>query len=170
MLLPDVLFEIGQITRRAIRSGRRSGLPLLLMCGFAGAVQADTVAEIGDVLRVTVVEEPAIGREAKIDADGQIILPRLGRLTVEGKTLDQVRDLIAAELMQRDMILTPTVLVEVSAYRPVFVGGAVARPGAISFEPGLTVRHALILAGGLEREAEGTVLTSVQLTALRCTS
>ncbi|MEL6338269.1 MAG: SLBB domain-containing protein, partial [Pseudomonadota bacterium] len=41
-------------------------------------------------------------------------------------------------------------LVEIAQYRPFYVGGSVTTPGAITYEPGLTVRHALILAGGLE--------------------
>lgn len=140
---------------------------LLLCCGMAGPLRAETRVELGDVLRVSVLEEPAIGREAKVDADGRIVLPRLGGLAVAGRDLDQIRALIETTLIERGLIRQPTVLVEIAAYRPVFVGGAVVRPGAIPFEPGLTVRHALILAGGLDRSAEGVILTSVELAALK---
>ena len=53
------------------------------------------------------------------------------------------------------------------SYRPLYVGGAVKNPGAIAFEPGLTVRHALILAGGLDRAEGAERLTQTELVKLK---
>ena len=41
------------------------------------------------------------------------------------------------------------VTVEISAYKPIFVTGAVKHPGAIEWRPGMTVIQAIALAGGL---------------------
>lgn len=144
-----------------------SGLSALILFGAAAPTVAATPVERGDVLQISVLEDPTLTRQAKVDADGRIVLPRLGGIAVAGQDLDQIRSMIEAELKTRDIIRTPTVLVEVASYRPIFVGGAVTNPGAVAFEPGLTVRHALILAGGLERTEESAFLSPVALNAAK---
>jgi polysaccharide export outer membrane protein/exopolysaccharide production protein ExoF len=46
----------------------------------------------------------------------------------------------------------PRVAVEVSQYRPFYITGAIATPGAYPYQPGLTVLRAISIAGGLPRE------------------
>ena len=148
---------------------RKLGLVSLLMLGSATAAlgQGMTI-EPGDVLRVTIAEAPDIGREeAKVDADGRIMLPKVGGIPVSGSDLDAIRGRIADRLVAADLIRQPAVMVEIASYRPFYVGGAVARPGAIPFEPGLTVRHALILAGGLDREAGPDRTSTAELLELK---
>jgi polysaccharide export outer membrane protein/exopolysaccharide production protein ExoF len=48
----------------------------------------------------------------------------------------------------------PKVAVEVAEYRPFFIVGAVAKPGAYPYQPGLTILRALSIAGGLPRLGE----------------
>lgn len=118
---------------------------------IGAALAADPLAP-GDVLRVAVAEAPELGRdEVKIGADGRIMLPKIGGVTVGGADVDAARERIESALVEKGLLRAPTILVEVAAHRPFFVGGAVAEPGAVPFEVGLTVRHALILAGGLAR-------------------
>ncbi|WP_374302091.1 polysaccharide biosynthesis/export family protein, partial [Paracoccus sp. (in: a-proteobacteria)] len=127
-----------------------------LLAASGGAATAQEAAlfpiERGDVLAVTVLDEPSLSREAKVDALGRIMLPQIGSVSIAGHDLDQVRELIEAELSGRDILVDPQVIVEVASYRPIYVGGAVDTQGAVPFEPGLTVRHALLLAGGVERK------------------
>lgn len=148
---------------------RKLGLVILLVLGSAAAALADGMTvEPGDVLRVTIVEAPDIGREnARVGADGRIMLPEVGGIAVAGSDLDAIRDRIADRLVAADLIRQPTVMVEVASYRPFYVGGAVASPGAIPFEPGLTVRHALILAGGLDTSAGPDRPSTAELLELR---
>lgn len=152
---------------------RTLGLLGLLAIGTALAAptpaRADGMTiEPGDVLRVTVAEAPDIGRDnAKVGADGRIMLPEVGGVDVAGADLDAIRDRIAARLVASDLIRQPTVMVEIASYRPFYVGGTVAHPGAIDFEPGLTVRHALILAGGLDRSAGPDRVTTEELLELK---
>jgi polysaccharide export outer membrane protein len=131
---------------------RRIGLLGFLLLGSATAALAEgMVVEAGDVLRVTVAGAPDISREdARVDADGRIMLPGVGGIAVAGSDLDTIRETIAERLVAQDLLRQPTVMVEIAKYRSFYVGGAVAKPGAVDFEPGLTVRHALILAGGLD--------------------
>ena len=122
----------------------------------------------GDILRVSIAGGPELGREsAKVGADGRIVLPGLDTIEVAGLDLDSVRQRLEVVLVERELIRDPVVSVEVVSYRPFYVGGAVASPGAIAYEPGLTVRHALILAGGLDRSNGPEKLTFAGLVELK---
>ncbi len=153
------------IRRRSGGTAAGAGLAVCLLLavtasGAAAAERSGLTIERGDVLSVAVLEEPGLNREAKVDALGRIMLPQIGSIAVAGHGLEEIRDLIEAELSGRDIILEPSVIVEVSRYRPFYVGGAVAQEGALAYEPGLTVRHALVLAGGLERDGGGNLSVS----------
>ncbi len=43
--------------------------------------------------------------------------------------------------------------VSILEYRPFFVNGKVKKPGGFPFQPGMTVRKAISLAGGFEERA-----------------
>jgi polysaccharide export outer membrane protein len=142
-------------------------LVALLLLAWTAPARADYLVDRGDVLLISVAEDPELGREAKVNADGRIMLPHLGSIEVAGSDLEAIRVRVAQELEKRDIIRTPSVLVEVATYRPFYVGGEVARPGAVPFEPGLTVRHALVLAGGLDRRLDPTGLSATELLAIK---
>ena len=138
----------------------------VLVSGLVGAMltaASPAFSEIliarGDTVHVSIAEAPKLDGDSKVDADGRIVLPQLGAVQVAGMGLDAARARIEEELVKRDILKAPTVLVEIAKYRPFYVGGKVVRPGAVDYEPGLTVRHALILAGGLGRANEGNLAT-----------
>lgn len=124
-----------------------------LMTAASPALSEILIAR-GDTVHVSIAEAPKLGGDSKVDAGGNIVLPQLGSVRVAGMGLDAARARLEAELVKRDILKVPTVLVEIAKYRPFYVGGKVARPGAVEYEPGLTVRHALILAGGAGRSDE----------------
>ncbi|MGX9855553.1 polysaccharide biosynthesis/export family protein [Limimaricola variabilis] len=139
----------------------RQGTAALIRVAFLGAILgvvaligpssawAGTLVERGDALRVEVLNVPELSREAVVDADGAITLPRLGSIAVAGQDTKAIQEQIAEALDTRGLIQTPVVIVEVTAYRPVYVGGAVGKPGAVEFVPGMTARQAVIAAGGI---------------------
>ncbi|MBB5222132.1 polysaccharide export outer membrane protein [Amaricoccus macauensis] len=129
--------------------------------------RADYLVQRGDVLFVSIAEDHDAGREAKVNADGRIMLPHIGGVMVAGSDLDTIRHRIESSLSDQAIIRKPTVVVEVSTYRPVYVGGAVARPGAIGFDVGLTVRQALVLAGGVDRSGDPKLPTTEALLELK---
>ena len=128
------------------------GLGVLAMAAWPAA--GEILIAPGDTVHVSIAEAPKLDGDSKVDADGDIVLPQLGIVRVAGMDLDAARARIEAVLIKQDILKAPTVLVAIAKYRPFYVGGKVARPGAIDYEPGLTVRHALILAGGLGRSDE----------------
>ncbi|WP_417808176.1 polysaccharide biosynthesis/export family protein [Thioclava sp.] len=138
--------------KRAMKGARAAVAlaALLLVQTFVAPAHAETLVERGDVLYVSVVGTPEMTRDARVDADGRVRLPLVGGIAVAGRNLDQISARIKAALVDGNFLLDPVVLVEISTYRPIYIGGAVKRSGAVPYEPGLTVRHALIAAGGLE--------------------
>lgn len=146
---------------RFYRCGRLSARPLLIAALLATASPASSEILIapGDTVHVSIAEAPKLDGDSKVDAEGRIVLPQLGGVTIAGMGLDAARSKIEAELVKRDIMKAPTVLVEIAKYRPFYVGGKVGRPGAVDYQPGLTVRHALILAGGAGRAKEDELPT-----------
>jgi polysaccharide export outer membrane protein len=53
-------------------------------------------------------------------------------------------------LAKSNIVRSPDVTADLVEHRPIYVNGHVAKPGAHPFQPGLTVRHAVAIAGGYE--------------------
>lgn len=123
--------------------------------------------ERGDVLRVDVINAPEFSRVAPVDVDGRIALPLLGTISVAGSDVDTIRDHITEIFVDRSVLVAPVILVEVASYRRVYVGGSVGAAGSLDFVPGLTVRQAVIAAGGSRLpQAEGKTTAEATLASL----
>ncbi|WAJ27945.1 polysaccharide biosynthesis/export family protein [Antarcticirhabdus aurantiaca] len=144
-----------------------AALCLLVAGAPTGFARAASPVAPGDVIRVSVSEAPDLNREAPVDADGRIMLPQVGGIEVAGLDLDGARARIQEAIAGRGLVRVPTVLVEIASYRPFYVGGMVANPGSVPFSPGLTVRHAIILAGGLDRTRGAEPMSATDLLDLR---
>ncbi|MCV9967734.1 polysaccharide biosynthesis/export family protein [Pararhizobium sp. BT-229] len=90
-----------------------------------------------------------------INDDGAISIPFVGEVEAAGLTTKELAALIA-DLLQRRAGLAnkPSASVEISQYGPIYVVGAVDKPGQYPFSPDLTVLKAISLAGGFQREPE----------------
>jgi protein involved in polysaccharide export with SLBB domain len=107
---------------------------------------------IGDRVRVSVFGEPDLSVDSDIDATGHLSYPLLGRVPAMRKTADELaRDI--AKGLSNGYLVNPDVRVAVIQYRPIYLSGQVARPGAYPYTVGLTVEKAVALAGGLTRIA-----------------
>ncbi len=102
----------------------------------------------GDRVRVLVYGDKELSDVFSIGDDGLIELPLAGDVQASGRTPSALAAEIATTLSQRGMIKDPSVAVEVSSYRPIFILGEVIRPGQYPYEPGMTVIAAVSLAGG----------------------
>lgn len=100
-----------------------------------------------DTLRLDVYREPDLSGEYLVDPSGTINIPLLGRVSVQGRTVQEIETMIAQNLA-RGYLIDPDVRISVIRYRPIFVSGEVEKPGAFPFVPGMTVQQAVVLAGG----------------------
>ncbi len=110
------------------------------------------VINTGDVLHLEVFGEPELNMDVTVDAAGFVEYPFAGKVKAAGRTVDDLRQDIL-ERLKDGYFVNPQLLVTVQKYKPVFVQGEVASAGAFDFQPGLTVRKAIALAGGFTERA-----------------
>jgi protein involved in polysaccharide export with SLBB domain len=83
---------------------------------------------------------------------GMVRYAFVGDFELTGKTVDQVEQEVHQRLLG-DYLVDPQVSVSIAEFRDFFIQGAVAKTGGIPWQPGLTVRTAITLAGGLRERA-----------------
>jgi len=129
----------------------------MLACAAAG--EADFRIGPGDVLAVSVLARPELSRDYRVQLDGAISVHIIGAVQAAGRTAVEVERSLEARFGEAFESVA-SVTVEVAEYRPVIVGGVVARPGAHPFVAGLTVEGAVALAGGRRLLAQDADLTA----------
>lgn len=107
----------------------------------------------GDQVRIITFGEQQLTGDFKVSDSGVIALPLLGPIQASGLTSRQLADVIAVELKRRKLFRDPSVVVEISAYRPIFILGEVSKPGQYPYQPGMTVLTAVAVAGGFTYRA-----------------
>jgi polysaccharide export outer membrane protein len=120
---------------------------------------------VGDVMQIFAVDAPELTLDAgyRVEEDGAILVPFLGRVPVDGRSAQAVR----ADLTQRlrQYLSAPQVEVRVTGFnaRSVAVVGEVARPNRqpITDRP-LTVIDAINAAGGFAGEPARTAVTLIR--------
>lgn len=131
------------------------GLALLAMSGTTlaqGATGADGGYQLrpGDVVAVSVWQEPGLEQLVLVRPDGGISFPLAGDLRAEGLTVDELAGSLKAKLTK--FIPNPVVTVtlqEIPGNR-IFVIGRVNKPGDFPIiSRDVTVMQALSMAGGL---------------------
>jgi polysaccharide export outer membrane protein len=105
----------------------------------------------GDVLRVSIFQQPDMNSEGRVSEVGTYTVPLLGPVKVGGLTVRQAEAQIAYLLKKGGFVRDPQVNVNILAFksRQVSVLGYVARPGRYYLEEGIYhVSDVLALAGG----------------------
>jgi polysaccharide biosynthesis/export protein len=108
------------------------------------------------IIRALEVEEIS-DKPMRVDMNGDIRLPMIGRVHVTGLTPEQLEAALNARLKQ--FVTDPQVLVEVTEAhsQPVSVVGCVKNPGVYQLQGKKTLSDLLALAGGLREDAGNTV-------------
>lgn len=117
--------------------------------------EADSAYHLGpgDEVRVITVGEDQLSGDFHVSDAGNIALPMLGPLKAAGMTTTELSSEIAQEAKTRSILNDPSVSVEVTNYRPIFVLGEVNKPGQYPYQPGMTVLTAVSVAGGFTYRA-----------------
>ena len=135
-------------------------LALILLCAtgrpFAAEVPVkglpDYALGTGDMVRIQVYDEADLYLESRVSDRGTISYPFLGELRVSGLTPGQLEDRISQRL-KGDYLVNPKVSIDILEYRQFYVNGEVQQPGGFAFQPGVTVRKAISIAGGFRERA-----------------
>jgi polysaccharide export outer membrane protein len=97
--------------------------------------------------------EDQLSGEFRVNDSGSVALPLVGSVHAAGLSTAQLGQAIADALIKAQLIRTPSVSVEVTTYRPIFVLGEVNHPGQYPYQPGMTVVTAVAVAGGFTYRA-----------------
>jgi len=132
-------------------------LALLMIYGVVAGAQNVIPAQqyklgTGDMVRIQVYNEDDLNFEARVSDRGTISYPFLGELQVAKLTPSQLEKEITQKLAG-DYLVNPKVSVDILEYRPFYVNGEVQSPGNFPFQPGITVRKAISIAGGFKERA-----------------
>jgi len=140
---------------------------------FGTLAMAQDVYQIrpGDVLRIEVLEDQSLNRDALVLPDGNISVPLVGSVRAGGRGLSDVQSSITSALAP-NFATAPNVFVtirslaaaraptgggggggDVHASIDVFVMGEVSKPGKVAIESGTSVLQFLAQSGGFTKFA-----------------
>jgi polysaccharide export outer membrane protein len=137
----------------------------LIVCGQDSTIDRSVYAlGTDDQISIRALNMPDISdKPMRIDADGYIKLPMIGRVKVVGLTIPQLE----ADLVERlkFYLEKPDVVVTVTEFhsQPVSIVGEVRTPGVHQIQGAKTLIEILALAGGLQPEAGPMVRITRQL-------
>jgi|SRR5690606_116884 len=106
----------------------------------------------GDEVEIRVYGENDLTVRTRLGDSGSINYPFLGEVMAKGLTVGELEQLITKGL-KGPYLVNPAVSVHIMEYRPFFVNGEVSSPGAIPYQPGITLRKAVAMAGGFTERA-----------------
>ncbi|MFC5505709.1 polysaccharide biosynthesis/export family protein [Bosea massiliensis] len=137
----------------------------LFVMGAAGSLHANGFeyrVAAQDRLRIKVSEWRPTSRELfewsaltgefGVSSAGMLSLPVVGTFSVDGKAPAEIAALISERLKSAaGLVNAPAAAVEIAQYRPIYIVGAVERPGEYAFRPTMTALQAVAIAGGFQR-------------------
>ncbi len=115
----------------------------------------------GDVLEVTVYDNPELSRIPTVQTNGGITYPLLGEIQVAGLTVSEVQRKIT-NLLAKDYLVSPQVEVKVREYQSQWVSvvGEINSPGRKPLRGRTRLIDVLTEAGGFTPRASGEVLVT----------
>ncbi|MFW8600836.1 SLBB domain-containing protein [Desulfobacterota bacterium M19] len=116
----------------------------------------DYVVGPGDVLKITVYDNPDLATTVRVDGGGQIVMPLLGQVDVAGKTMAGIAEYLTKKLAD-GYLKNPHVNVFISQFKSkkVIILGQVNKPGLYELHGTTTLLDLISTAGGLTKDAGG---------------
>ena len=107
----------------------------------------------GDVISIRIFggDEEISYPRIRLNEGGAVALA-FGRFAAAGRTPQELETEIL-ESAKGKYLLKPRVWINIEEYRPYFMQGQIARPGAFPYQPRLNVRRAINIAGGFRERA-----------------
>ena len=103
-----------------------------------------------DVVSIKVVNQPDMDTTSRVETDGTISFPYVGRIRAAGLSEDQLAHAIERQLASRQIVTEPHVLVEITTFgTQASVQGQVGAPGVYTLDRPTTLTQLLSRAGGV---------------------
>jgi polysaccharide biosynthesis/export protein len=113
-----------------------------------------------DTITIKVVNQPDMDTTTRVETDGTISFPYVGRIRAAGLTEDQVARAIEKQLAARQIVTEPHVLIETTTFgTQASVQGQVGSPGVYTLDRPTNLTQLLSRAGGLRDAAVGGTVT-----------
>lgn len=103
---------------------------------------------IGDEIELDILDDEDPPQRFTVGRDGTVQLPFIGRFEVVSLTVNNARDQIQAEYVDREIFVNPSVELSIANFRAISVLGDVRNPGNYDYQPFITAEQAVGLAGG----------------------
>jgi polysaccharide biosynthesis/export protein len=124
------------------------------------ALAAGRVLTPQDTVSIKVVNQPDMDTTTRVETDGTISFPYVGRIRAAGLTEDQVAHAIERQLASRQIVTEPHVLVEITTFgTQASVQGQVAAPGVYTLDRPTNLTQLLSRAGGIRDAGLGGTVT-----------
>jgi polysaccharide export outer membrane protein len=111
---------------------------------------------VGDVLHITVWDEPQLSETAVVRPDGKVSMPLVTEVDVAGLTPEAAQHVLTDRLIKLVHKPRVTVTVQEIHSRTVYITGEVQRPGAYPLMDSMNVVQLVARAGGLTDFAKRT--------------
>jgi len=138
------------------------GLCVLIIAEAAafGARAGGRVLTNQDVVSIKVVNQPDMDTTTRVETDGTISFPYVGRIRAAGLSEDNVARAIEKRLAARQIVTDPHVLVEISNFgTQASVQGQVGAPGVYTLDRPTNLTQLLSRAGGVKDVGIGGTVT-----------
>ena len=120
------------------------------------AVAAGRILTPQDSVSIKVVNQPDMYTTTRVETDGTISFPYVGRIRAAGLSEDQLAHAIERQLASRQIVTDPHVLVDIATFgTQASVQGQVGVPGVYTLDRPTNLTQLLSRAGGLRDAALG---------------
>ena len=153
--------EIVLKLKKYLRSFFACAMALLMgaWLNTAAAEEANYLLGSGDVLRISVYNNPDLTLETRVSERGMITFPLIGEVQVEGITASAAEKKIAKLLETGNFVKQPQVNVLVTQFQSKMISvlGSVLKPGRYPLERATNIADLLALVGGATSEGSDLV-------------
>ena len=153
-----IRFDKAIFSNKPLTAGLRFTVRLLFALAIAFPACAETSdykLGAGDEIRIQVYQEEDLSMVLRLDESGTFDYPYLGTITARNRSTEQLKQTVTNGLLQ-DILVNPDVNVSIVKYRDFYIGGEVKKTGGYPYQPGLTVKQAITLAGGVTEWASSS--------------
>lgn len=130
-----------------------------IMGAVAQTVPATYALGPQDTITVTVLRHPEFSGSFLVPPDGVVDFPGVGKLTVDGLTIGEVRRQMSERLSARLRAPEVSVTLMAQRMRRVYVLGGVVKPGIYEYKDTWRIAEALAAAGGLSTDPQEHTIT-----------